>query len=62
MNAYQREDRITELQIGNIVSDINEACSPNNFNLRPTNFITLTSMLSRHFLGIANNDCFIFFP
>lgn len=45
MNAYQREDRITELQIGNIVSDINEACSPNNFNLRPANFITLTSML-----------------
>lgn len=44
MNAYQREDRITELQIGNIVSDINEACSPNNFNLRPTNFITLTTM------------------
>ncbi|KAH9420851.1 hypothetical protein DERP_001285 [Dermatophagoides pteronyssinus] len=44
MNAYQREDRITELQIGNIVSDINEACSPNNFNLRPANFITLTTL------------------
>ena len=59
MNAYQREDRITELQIGNIVSDINEACSPNNFNLRPANFITLTSKLLKYFLELINDD-FIF--
>lgn len=43
MQAYQRNDRIIEIQIGKIVSDHLEACVSNNFDVRTSNYITLTS-------------------
>lgn len=42
MQAYQRDDRIVEIQIGNIVSDLSDACF--NFNPRSINFTTLTTL------------------
>ncbi|UXI17920.1 hypothetical protein NH340_JMT03863 [Sarcoptes scabiei] len=44
MQAYQRNDRIIEIQIGKIVSDHLEACVSNNFDVRTSNYITLTTL------------------
>lgn len=46
MQAHLREDRIAEIQIGNVVplGSISEACSLHNFSPKTTRFITLTSM------------------
>lgn len=54
MQAYLRDDRIVELQIGNIYAHQSEACSRHNFDTQNVKYITLTSKLFVPQLNVCN--------